>query len=507
MPANAPNPIIRRFFTSLWLIILVVLIITHFLTLRSYPILRGVDEPGLLVTATQFSRTGKLDFSISLTNNGPLQARILVILSEWLQLAGDNWVVGRLFFLWIGFVLLAVIYTTGNRLYGRQAGLLATVFTAGTTIFFITAHYIRQDISLALVVALAVLAEHLASKTSNWSRHALVGLLLTLGYEAHPNVLIFLFAFAVYYIGYYGYRILLYRHYAPLGIIVGGLLGVALLVLLHVAPSVHEFQESVKEFSNSRGMPISAGTPLKQVWEDYNVSLNLYEQDARYEAVLSILILSAGLLYPRTRKLAVLYVLSQVGALLLISVYRPPYFVNGLPLLTLIIGGLFAGPNAAKWRLALGTILLGVLLVSTGKQVIPTARENWNSRIQNRIEQLQNIIPPDKSVFSSPMVVLGLGSDAHVVDYGVIGPIMRVENLTVEQVVDRINPDYVVLFVREVPQHHLAEYGGMDTRDTYLKTGTYLQDYYHLLATLPGVNGKMEVYIRNDLLTSLPSEN
>ena len=463
---NNASRVWSRRLLRLWVAIFIAALALHILTLRSFPLIRAVDEPGLLAMAYVYPQTHRIETPIFwgqvLTH--PREPRAYLLMIGWLQLLGVNWVTGRILFLFVALGALAAIYALGRRLYGKVGGLYAAAFASLMLIFFMTGHQIRLDIAFALAVTLVLLVYGEADRRNDPRWHFLVGFLLIFSYEAHANALVLIFAFGVYYLLRYGLNMLRRRSFAPWAVILGGIVGVGVFALIHIAPSLDDFRQSFNFTLGERGIPIMdmlSGRFEGSLGDTFLAGLGMYWQDAPFEVILSILLLVGGAIHPKTRWLAALYALMTVGGILLLGVYRPVYFVNSAPLIALIAAGLLATPQAwipALAQRGLATLVLAALAVSTLAQVVPTALEDCNNQIVAQNEQLQAEIPPGATVITSPLALFGLGFDRNVLDIGLaIGLASR---SSWDEVLRQTQPDYVVYYVDEKPRTHSAEYGG-----------------------------------------------
>ena len=481
----------RRLILGFWLSILVASFIAHIYTIRSFPIIRNVDEPGLLAMADAFPRTHRFESPIfgGLLPTHAREPRFYLVMIAWLQIFGTNWISGRVFFFCVGMILLATIFLVGRRLNGYAAGLYAAAFTSCTLIFFMTSHEIRLDIVFAVAVIVTLMAHLEADRRDNWWFHFLTGALLILTYEAHGNAIALVLAFGIYYLIRYLPSTLKRRRLAPWGILIGGIAGSCVLALIHVVPSIQDLQKSFAFSLAERRMPIlgwlSPGEMINNFFRD---GLLNYWSDAPTEVLICLALLIWGIINKQTRRFALLYLLFQIMSILLIPIYRPVYFVNGMPFLSLIAAALVAKGKNYQFRLILSSVLLVMICFSTLDQLIPTATENWNTRFIEQAKQLRKEIPSGATVISSPILLLGLGLDRQVIDIGMRKGFLR--SWPEKEIINKINPGYIVFFPKEGPRWHSAQYGAID----HVAEGSFLKAFYGKRFLYPGVNGKIVGY-------------
>lgn len=488
-----------KYFSRALLAVLLFLAVVHLLTLRAFPIMRIVDEPEILLMAHTFPDTHNLDRPPSF-GWAPIHAReprAYLVTIAWVYVFGMDWVAARFLTLCVGIATLLVTFHTARKMYGYQAGLIAACFMAASSMFFITAHHIRLDIFLAFMIAVVILVHNKAREENSRFWHFMTGFLLVLSYEGHPNAVVFLFSFGVYYF-VYCVRALIRKEWdnawiALLGVMVGSILW----VLIHVLPSIHDFQRSLEFTKDYRPFPITQTLSVSQLYDQYKeAGLSHYYSDTPLEVLLGIVIIGCGLTFKRTNLLATLYILSHIGAMLIINPFRPVYFVNTLPLLALVAGGLLTAFDSRQYRLSFTVPILAVLVGSTLHQVVPVVKEDWNNRIIDKLATLQSVIPDGAVVFGNNILLLGLGSHTRVIDAGLTA-VMRHEGKTLEEGMDLIRPDFIVYGIQETPPHHLSEYWGMEMWHTHLDNQhPYVQSNYELILSEPGVYGKIEVYKR-----------
>lgn len=481
----------------LLLVLLLSLLIIHVITLHSFPVIRSADEPMILLMLRSFPDTHRFDMPTSL-GWAPIHARVprgYLLYVAGVSIFDMNWIAIRFISLCVGMATLAVVFFTGRRLYGYQAGLIATCFAATSSTFFVTAHHIRLDIFLAFMIAVTFFAHTVAKEKNSRLWHFLTGLLLVLSYEAHQNAVVFIFSFGIYYAVDCVNALIKKRQTAAWFALSGVIVGAILWALIHVIPSPHDFQQSLEFTRNERPFPITETLSPIKLYEQYKeAGLAHYFADAPIELIISGIVIFFGLISRRTNAIASLVVLSHVGAMLFLTPYRPVYFVNGLPLLALVAGGLLTAVDSLRYKSMLTLTLLGTLLISTLHLVIPIAQENWNSRIIKKVAILQQVIPDGSVVFSSPLIGLGLGPNTKIEDFGNTH-FMLDQGKTLEEGMNQINAEFIVYFVHETPPHHLSEYWGIETWYTHLDSqNPYVQANYGLILVEPGVYGHIEVY-------------
>lgn len=166
-------------------------------SLRFFPIV-FIDEPWFSDTAWNFIHGGGL----SETMNQGILDRSLETRSRWPLLGSLPYIVffkifglglfqGRLASWLIGIVLLITVYLFTKKFYNSTSAALAVLLLAISWPFLQASHYIRPDITLTLMVLLA-LYFYLSGLNShkNWL-FLLAGLLIGLSVDVHPNGILF----------------------------------------------------------------------------------------------------------------------------------------------------------------------------------------------------------------------------------------------------------------------------------------------------------------------------
>lgn len=219
----------------------VLVMLTHLFSLTSFPPV-FIDEPWIANAAWNWLQTG---IHFDAMHSGTLDQ----FGYEWVRrpFIGDGlWSVtfsilglgllqARLVSWIFGILLLGVLVSVGRRSYGWMTGLLAAFLLSLSLPFLVASHYARLDIVLAAIVMAAYLFALKALDEDRWWAHFLAGLLLGLSLDIHQNGLIFAIGLAALYLSTYRLRFL--RKRGSWLCALGGLVGVAYYLIVHILPN------------------------------------------------------------------------------------------------------------------------------------------------------------------------------------------------------------------------------------------------------------------------------
>lgn len=374
---------LRRFLQAL---LVAALIGLHGWSLTRFPA-PFVDEAWLASRAWGFAQTGRcfgaLDVGIFDYVDGYwtfLPCLSVMLQAAVLRLAGaPSLLASRLISLFFGLVLLGAIYWMGACLRGRRLGRLSLFLVGMSYPFFYSAHLARPDVIAAALGYLAV-AIYLAhrGRRRGWEG-LMIGLILGLAFEIHPNSAIFVFTLGLLYL--WDLRGRLWRSgsfYACLG---GGVLGLGVYAAMHILPYPRNFLKFNQYAFNATHAPplftldVSViGQSLLETVVFQGVALTLlapaavlgfFQMARRRDATDKILLLLSGSL--------------SVGFALLVRLKAGYYAINLAPLLLLIAARYLLDSLEAPWsgrltdylsRLTWGLALVGLALN------LSTLREN-----------------------------------------------------------------------------------------------------------------------------------
>lgn len=138
----------------------------------------------------------------------------------------------------VGFLLLIAVYWIGIALDGKKFGYLSVAITAFSWSFLASSHLGRPDI-IAAAFGYASIALFLNNRSANVFLSFLVGLIVSLAFEVHPNGIVYCVTVVVLFI--YRYKLRTLRRTDFWGFIGGGATGVLIFFSLHVFPNPNTY--------------------------------------------------------------------------------------------------------------------------------------------------------------------------------------------------------------------------------------------------------------------------
>ncbi len=138
-----------------------------------------------------------------------------------------------------GVLLLAALYVIGTHWYDRTVGIGVVIVVALSRPFWLSAHLARPD-TIAAAMGYSALALLLTTRHHAFWRAFLCGMLLTIGFEFHPNALIFALPLAVVALPRPDRRQLF------AGLSVGGLLGIGVYAAVHILPNIDAYRATMQ---------------------------------------------------------------------------------------------------------------------------------------------------------------------------------------------------------------------------------------------------------------------
>lgn len=402
-----------------------------------------------------------------------------------------------------GGVLLTLTVLIGRRLYDLNTGLLAALLLA-LSLPFLQASRFRQDIILTAMVMLALwLALWAFRHERAWWAHLLAGFLIGVGMDVHQSAFMFAPALAALYLVQYGRKLLVRRGTWLAG--VGGAVGVAIWVAIHILPSPETYSTLMGFYFTTGAdaeMPITNPATLLdsavREFGRYGFRQNLID--------LVLIVVGGGLLLWR-RSDADRLLLTFTGAAFLSFILfngnkTNLYAIHLYPLFMLIVAQLlvtlfrrFEGAPVLR----AGTALLAVLFAAySGIRVLNNTLRASDYNYYAITDRMREVIPTDARVLAMPIWWLGLAdydfsSSLNLAYYRFFNDYDTAEALAV------IRPDYVVLDEvqsvvladegEELPQglnaYRVSRAGFMQVLDDYGERVLTFTDRYH---------GSFEIY-------------
>jgi len=319
----------------------------------------------------------------------------------WLKAVGLGLWQGR-FFSWLcGALMTAFLYRAALTLYDRRTAALAALFAWCSVLMLFTSHYVRQEVILNLVIAIALyLHARLERKFRLWTA-ILLGLLLALAVDIHPNAFIYCFAFGTYYLG----RALWQRRIDRrlIGLAVGGIFGLLIFLMAHVISDPDAFLKAAR-FYDSISFQTLSSTPfdliLNRVTSVLNhlrvwYALSLVEASLlAFSAFVILISLRRHVPVSRDHAVVILFGLALLGWMILGTYRAVSYSANLLPLGALIVGiGLARLFQEINRTFVMSAICLAAVAGSSAQQVFVSNSADFNRRFENCLTTLQARLP------------------------------------------------------------------------------------------------------------------
>jgi hypothetical protein len=432
----------------------IIVLVASYLSLEFYPAV-FIDEPwysdaawsvvkgeGLFDTMNQ----GILDRSQQLASRWPLLGTMPYVIS--FKALGLSLFTGRQASWWIGIGVLGCVFLLAYQFYRPATAALAGLLLAISWPFLQASHYIRPDISLALVVTLALF--FYLTGLVNHKRWAFLisGLLIGLSLDIHPNGIVFAFSLAV-------LHLILFRKAVfkspDTWLFVGG----ALLAALYYFGFRYEFDIGAALSLSpveSKILPppiasLDLATILRAIYWEFG-RLNAYVH------ALDFVLIGAALFFMIGRRNRIdrflLGYLSLVFILmaLLTANKNQIYTILYYPLLTIFIAESFVTVLREKKILSTeGLFLGGMLCCSLAVFAISFARPVSEARgysYEQTSQAIDSVIPEGAKVLGMPNWWLGLQDVQYRSILGVTY-LHFLDGKSLTEALDSMQPEYIIL--------------------------------------------------------------
>ncbi len=356
-----------------------------------FPGLLWTDEGYMVTVARGFSSTGHL--TPLYWQPAPVESFSLgyIGLSGWFSAFGVSLASGRLFIFALALFTLAIIYVTLRGVYSSMTALSVVILGAGAFLFH---NYLRNDIIVALFLALAFYFYTLAERKQIQWLHLLVGLAVGLSLDGHPNAYRFSLGFGLAYVIEYALQLRQRRQffiYWPLlYLAVGGAAGVGAYFF---------FYSLITSYFSSLAQSARFAFSFDKAWDVLVSQFNtaLQTTPLLLGAALLGIVVALRRRTPFERLLLSVLGVSLLSIAILYGYTRSYYLVHNLTPMLLLAGGIF-------WALERHTrpaLLAGVNLVLALATVmlviggLRSATAESYSRILAFAEPIRAVVPPD----------------------------------------------------------------------------------------------------------------
>lgn len=383
------------------------------LTIVSYPQIHATDEGWTANFSLTFYQDGQYYARINQGIYGNPQRYIPlanVLPAHWFALVGVGLFQARAMMFFASALLLAFTYAAARRLYqDRAVALYAALFLAASFAYLQGAHRFRFDVYLGLA---GVAAAYLFLRSESRPMLAFFsGLLLALAAELHQNALLLCAASALFLTSWIARRSLARRQLSirrrDVYFALGGLLGGAVYLGIHVLPDAAEYARQFGNMLNPRlngppGMAESPGALYETIWRFLD-----YLRFSPFEAVSALLAALVALRERRMRPLALLLILVIA---LIRPVTSPDVLVNYVlhfwPLMAMIVAGVLR--EQIEQRSAVVFALLVAVAMPAALDAIRHDRAAFNTRLMQVARQIAPTLRPEEKVVTLHYMVFVL---------------------------------------------------------------------------------------------------
>lgn len=312
-----------------------------------------------------------------------------------------------------GLVLLLLVVGVGRRSYSLLTGSLAALFLSLSPPFLLSSHYARQDIMVAVVVMAAYLLAVKALQEDKWWAHLLAGLLLGLSPDIHLNGGLFIIPLAALYLMTYRFSILKKR--GTWLVALGGVIGIAYFVGLHILPGPAYFTLNKFNFVLPENKAPLQTLNLGHLWAAIRGEISIYHF---YEHNLDFALIGAGLVSLLLRRSeADRYLLTFVGVsfatiVLLRGRSEDYYAILLYPFFMLIVAeAVVSLARSSQGSRAQQAFVILLVLLFIGKGLVHTMRPGFNNNLYNynaATNQIKSVVPAEARIMGLPTWWLGL---------------------------------------------------------------------------------------------------
>ena len=470
------------------LLLIVVIVVGCIISLRSiraFPNFSATDEAMIYNYVDTFERRGKIEASLIPYPAPVVTGNLYVYAAElWTNVfRGDPFAL-RNFSALGGFVLIMVVFATARALRDALTGWIAAALLATNLLWLAVSHVVRQEIWLAVFVWLSVWLSLQARKRASGALALLAGLIVTLSADVHPLGALACVALGVWWIA----QSRLKRRLLLL-FILGGLIGTASYLVIHVLPDPTYFLAGVRDELFSYGA--EGSTPLGAMIARH---LN-YLQSNPLEVALLLGCTLWGLRQQEARWLGIF-----IGALMLLyallvadpNLYYPMVWIPGLVILAAI------GLQTVAWhkRAPLMVAFLAAFVFNTAL-IERHINADWNERALNAIQQVAAHVPNEGRGTGESFLYLAL-RDPSFIGFTFVNIWARDAGISRWQIVETLKPDWIVTVRDENAFTPPFSILSVDVPNMHLEIpDAALAEQYHLSTSIETSVGSFEIWQRS----------
>lgn len=406
-----------------------------------FPGVRFVDEAYMASLAWNFGNTGRIAPLIYDPVDTESYALMYMGLGLWYRVVGFGLWAGRAFVYLVGLGALAATWAVARRAYGTYAAWVGVLLGAFA---LVPLNLLRQDVSVAVYLALALLAYGVAVERARPPLHLVVGFLVAFATDGHPNAYRFSLAFGAAYLLEWA---LLWRaggrvvYWPLLYLVVGGVLGVASYVGLYAWLG--------DDFLTLAASPVLTPTAAPPLVFLEQLTVAVAQTPLLFGAAALGLVVGLRAGQPLTRLVAVVLLVNMGVLAALYGYYRAYYVAQSVGLYVVLAAALFGAlPRTAGARVRVGLVVfvlganVGLLLNRYGNDDL---RAGFNPALAVGAA-LREQLPAGATVVGTDPMYFGLADHVTFVEYAAGGWAAAKFNVAEADVWADVAPGYVVMF-------------------------------------------------------------
>lgn len=421
---------------------------------RTFPGVRWIDEAYMAGLSKNFMLTGQLKPLIYEYVDTESYAIMYMGLGVWYRVFGFGFAVSRLFIYAVGLGAMGVTWFTIYRVYNAQTAWLSVLLGVFA---LVPLNLLRQDVSVALYLGIALLVWVIAEKRQRHWLHVIVGFFVAFATDGHPNAYRFSFAFGAAYLLEYALILREQRRfvwYPPLlYLVVGGVLGVAAYVGLYVTLT--------DDFLKLASDPLLESLSPPRVVLDQMV-MSIRSAPILFGTAMIGLVVGVRSSSRFTRLLLVVQVVNVLIIALFYGYYRTYYVAQSIGLFVLMTAVLMDGLQRDLSRRAVVGLALLMLTAHLGllfnQRRQPELANGFNAAI-TAAQQARAAIPTAGVVVGSDPMYFALHDYGAFVEYATAGWVRNKFGTAEAELWEQVNPDAVLIVYNNpesAPQSLLA---------------------------------------------------
>lgn len=399
------------------LLYLTLILATSVLTITAYPLMHISDEGWTANVGQTFVAEGVVHSRIHQGIFGVPQRFVPlgnVLPGYWFEAAGSGLFQARLISFFGGLLLLALTFTIARQMgFGDDASLLAVCALASSYPFWLTSHFFRLDVYLALVGMTALYCYGRSHRGSAWA--FIAGLLLSLGVELHQNALVLCTAAGGLMIFGVIARSIRLRHLSlkppEVYFVIGGVCGAGLFLALHVLPDPELFMRQFRNGGSWRAELTSAS--LGGIFRVLVEMVSKFWQASPLGLIVCGTALISATFNPKARLGLTLSALILLALNFLLPSYLEYYAILIMPLLALLVGMELRRHFGDNYALSL--VVCAAMVLPLQFTAIQDRREGVNDRLLRAFEEVSTVFKADARIAAPQIFVFAMPHNPNLI--------------------------------------------------------------------------------------------